>query len=354
MNGVMNSIVSSAARHFVVGFCLVLFGLDVARAQSTNTNTCVSPLNSDFFTKFTVVEAAEYVQTNASGAVPDGTNAFVFEGVVKLATNLSGSVTTAVLTVPGQSPVLMTEFGKSEFIFEVFTNALSNLTAAYPAGDYEFTVSNSTITVPLPAGYVPPNPPTLSDYAAAQAIDASNDFTLTWNAFVGGRRGDLISVSVDVDTGNGNFSSGDYGCPGQLDGTATSIVIPSNALSTNSTYRATIGFVRILTLDTNSIPGDALLGGMETITQTTLHTGPILNPAPPPILSNAAVLPGGGVQFNVMTTPGLTYTVQYNSDLSNPSGWTTLLTTNAVTNAVTFSYSPASGTAAGFYRAAQQ
>ena len=346
----MKIVIPASAIFSVVGFCLVTFGLGIARAQTTNT--CVSPLNSDFYSKFSVVEAADYVQTNAAGPVLNGTNAFEFAAAIKLSTNLTAS--TAVLTVPGQQPSLMKMFSSRQFIVEYATNAFTNLTSAFPDGDYQFTVSDNTVSVMLPAASVIPNAPGLSSYAADQSINAAEDFTLSWNPFNGGGVHDLITVSVTSDFGVGGFQSEPFGCPGALDGTASSILIPANTLTSNSTYSTEISFVKILTLDTNFIPGDALLAGTEADTQTTISTGPGLGATSAPVLTNAAWLPGGIVRFDLTTTPGLTYTVQFNQDLNNSAGWTPLLTTDAVANLVPFTNIPPAGATAGYYRVLQQ
>lgn len=71
------------------------------------------------------------------------------------------------------------------------------------------------------------------------------------------------------------------------------------------------------------------------------------------IFINVASLPGGQIRFDLPTEPGYNYTIQCNHDLNNPSGWTTLLATNATTALLSFTNAPPSGTQAGFYRALQ-
>jgi hypothetical protein len=347
----MKTTVPARAIFSVIVFCLVLFGLGVARAQTTNA--CISPLNSDFISKFSVVEAAGYIETNAAGPVLHGSNAFFFGATIKLSTNLTAS--SAVLTVPGQQPRLMVRGSSRQFTVDAATNAFTNLTSAFPGGDYQFTVSDMTITVTLPSGNALPNAPTLSNYAADQSIDVTKDFTLSWEPFNGGVGRDFISVILADESGQGsNFQSEPFGCPGALDGTSSSLFIPANTLASNTTYQAQISFVKVLTFDTNSIPGDALLAGTETDTVATISTGPGLGATSAPVLTNTAWLAGGSVRFDFTTTPGLTYTVQFNQDLVNPTGWTSLLVTDAVANIVPFTNSPPSGAAAGYYRVLQQ
>jgi hypothetical protein len=237
--------------------------------------------------------------------------------------------------------------GTGRFLFEVVTNSVSNAAALFPSGDYVFTISNNTTTVPVPAGGTLPNAPVLENFTAAQAIDPSKDFTLNWGAFSDATSGDYISVNV---TGlGGSFKTDDFGCPGSLNGTDTAAIIPANTLVSNQVYRVSILFVQVLTLDTNSVTGVALLAGTET--ETTLSISTLGAAASPLYLTNAAELSGGGVRFDLATTPGLTYTVQFNQSLNNPAGWTPLLVTNASGSSVSFTNPPPAGSGTGFYRA---
>jgi hypothetical protein len=339
----MIKIISGRAAALVLS--LFTFGLGLASGQTSNT--CTSPLNDGTYSKFSVIELAEYSQTNASGTVPFVSNSFAFEATIDLATNLSASA--ATLTLPGQTTATnMFMTGSGSFIVIALTNSFSNVTAAYPDGTYKFTISNTTTSVPLPAGSALPNAPTLSDYDAAQAIDPTKDFTLSWAPFTGGRTKDVITIVLTGSLGT-VFKSDDFGCPGALNGTSTSILIPSNTLSSSQTYRAEIGFVKVGTLDTNSVHGDALLAGTEAFTIATVATASETTSAP--VLTNTTRLSGGTIQFDLATTPGVTYTIQFNEDLNNSAGWSSLLTTDAVATSLTFTNTPPAGVNAGFYRA---
>jgi hypothetical protein len=335
-----------------VAFALVLFAGGAAPGQTNST--CTSPLSSDFFSRFTVVESAEYVQTNAAGPVLDGTNTFHFQAAASLNTNLTASA--ATLTVPGQAPQPMTPSSSRRFVVSVDTNSFDDLTATFPGGDYSFVISNQSTTVHFPAVSALPNAPALSDYQAAQTIDSTKDFTLAWDRFAGGDATDVITLVVaDKSSGQTVFETPRVACPGALDGAATSVLIPAGALSSNQIYTVDITFIRVLTFDTNSIAGDALLAGTEAETLITVATGPgaVVPPPSAPVLTNAAWLPGGSLRFDFTTTPGASYTLQFNQNLANPAGWISLLTTNAVANLTGFTNIPPPGAAAGFYRALQ-
>ena len=336
---------------FTVLFCLLAFG--PGRVSAQTSNTCVSPLNADFVTKYEIIEGANYVQTNSTGSVPASANSFGFEALIKLATNLDGTASTAVLSVPGGQPILMQQEGPTEFLTVLATNAFTNIAPVFPDGTYQFTIFTNTISVTLPDGAALPNPPTLSNYAADQSINAGKDYSLAWEPFITGGMLDLITVSLMSDTNGATvFKTGEYGCPGALDGTATSVTIPANTLSSNTTYRVEFEFVRVYIFDTTSVAESALLAGTESVMAATISTGSASTGASAPALENAALLPGGSVRFDVTTTPGLSYTIQFSSDLSNSSGWTGLQTTEATGSVLSFTNSPPLG--AGFYRVLQQ
>jgi hypothetical protein len=342
----MRTFILARATAFVLS--LFTFGLGVARGQVT-TNTCTNALNSGEYSRFSIIELAEYSQTSASAPVLASTNSFFFEAIADLATNLS--VTNATLTLPGagQEPKPLLSYVVDEFIMFAYSNSFADLISAYPDGSYVFKYSNTTETVSLPAGSTLPNAPTLSNYVAAQNINASQDYTLSWSPFTGAGSSDLIVVDLNSETNGVVFQSETAGCPGALDGTATSILIPANTLSSNQTYRAEIVFIKVFTLSSNTTTHITLLSGMETVTETTVSTGAVA--APSIVLSNATLLAGGGVQFDLTTTPGQFYEIQYNSNLSDPTGWTLVTGADATTTLTTFTIPTTSGGVPGFYRA---
>ena len=146
------------------------------------------------------------------------------------------------------------------------TDAFTNIAPVYPDGTYQFTIFDNTVSVTLPESTALPNPPTLSSYDADQAIDATKDFTLTWEPFQTGGKADYIDVTLVSDTNGArrSYKRGPSVHPGLLDGSSTSIVIPANTLASGTKYRTTIEFIKVYTFDTNSVPASALLAGTET------------------------------------------------------------------------------------------
>jgi hypothetical protein len=68
-------------------------------------------------------------------------------------------------------------------------------------------------------------------------------------------------------------------------------------------------------------------------------------------LINPALLSSGQVRFDLPTEPGYTYTIQFNQDLANPAGWTTVWSNSATSVLLSYTNLPTPGRQAGFFRA---
>ena len=69
------------------------------------------------------------------------------------------------------------------------------------------------------------------------------------------------------------------------------------------------------------------------------------------VMINASLLPSGQFRFDVPTESGVTYNILFNADLANPTNWTTVLTTNATANLLSYTNSLSAAAQGGFYRA---
>jgi hypothetical protein len=324
----------------------------VASSVAQTSNNCPSSLSSDFYSKFDVVQAVLYVQTNSSGPTLQGTNPYAFLATIALRTNLSA--TAATVSLPGKPPENMRRIDNQHFLFGTVTNSSANLLAAFPDGTYQFTIANSSWSVTLPQGIALPNTPTLLNYQAAQSIDSTKDFLLLWQGFAGGTSSDLISVDVRDPSGNSILRTPKYGCSGELDGTATSLLIPANALTNNQTYRVTIVFGKAGEFDTNSFPNVLLLAGTEAQNLITISTSPTGTAPQAGIgITNVMLLGGQNIRFDLLTTPGMHYTVQFNPGLQQPGGWINLLSGTASSTLTPVTDNPAASFLSGFYRAFQ-
>ena len=204
--------------------------------------------------------------------------------------------------------------------------ATSNaLEAAYPQGNYSFTVSaaasNQTVQVVLPAGMTQPNPPHITNFVAAQSLNATQAFTLGWDAFVGGYSTDYVYVVISSGSSN-VWKTPDPGVAGALNGTATTVTIPANSLQTNSSYTANIGFYHAVYGSNVTYVTGAM---RATVTQFTVNTVGSVRP----VITNM-VPSGGHYTFDIQTSAGQTLTVVSSTNCAQALGlWPILLTTNS-------------------------
>jgi hypothetical protein len=293
-------------------------------------------------TEFAISKLHFYQQTNANPPALDPDFPYLFSASTTLASNrTANSVTVAIPT--GAVSNLTQNFLHPEnyFLFTPFTS-LTSLNSTYPVGNYVFTVaaatSNQQVTVNLPAAVGNPNAPHVANFAAAQSVNAAQAFQLSWDPFQGGTAADSISVSIGE-----AFQSPAPGAPGALNGTATSLTIPAGTLQPNSNYSASISFLRFSGTSNASYTTSASLStatDFNLVTSSGSVTGPL-------VLTNAA-RSAGAFTFNVISSPGQTFTVEYSSTLLT-NQWLPLLTTNSASGLVRITH--AASNPYLFYRA---
>ncbi len=151
-------------------------------------------------------------------------------------------------------------FDPSYWSFDDFFTSQADLNAAYTNGLYRLSilgvnqgVQESSLNL---SGDSYPNTPQIQNFDAAQAIDATTNFTLQWNGS-GGGTSDWVMLEVDDALGNVVLSTPDFSETNALHGTVTSWVIPAGTLQASSTYTGQLVFARPVAVDTNSIPGAA-------------------------------------------------------------------------------------------------
>jgi hypothetical protein len=66
---------------------------------------------------------------------------------------------------------------------------------------------------------------------------------------------------------------------------------------------------------------------------------------------NPALLPSGQFRFDLPTEPGYTYAIQSKTSLTDPGGWTTLLSNKVTTALLSFTNTPPASAKSAFYRA---
>jgi len=273
-------------------------------------------------TSFTVGKLHSYNQSSTAAPVLDPDAPFAFMATTSLASNRTATAIALSLPTGSISNLAQVFMRPEDYYLYYFTTVSNTLETTFPRGNYVFGVasaqSNQQVTVSLPTTMTQPNAPHLTNYAALQAVNASQPVTLGWDAFSGGTASDFISVWV------GDWSSPDYGKPGTVNGTARSVTIPAGVLAANSNYTASVGFYGATWTSNATYTTGAYRATVTHFNLITTGTS-----APPPGVKNVS-LRGGFFGFDVDTTTGQALTVLYTTDSKLPvTQWQVLLTTNS-------------------------
>ena len=272
-----------------------------------------------------------YNEQLAAGAPTPMTDfAYAFSASTSLASNRTATaVTVAIPNAAGPTSLMQNPSSPEDFYFVDWTNSAPTFESLHPQGNYVFnatgTPNNLQGTVNLPTTMAQPNAPHVSNYNLAQQIDATRDFTLTWDPFTNGTASDFISVDIQDDSSQSVFRTPDFGAKGALNGTVKSVVIPAGKLTANTTNTANIVFYKWAAV-TNSTY--AAVAFRATETQVGLvTTGGVV--ATTPTVSNPT-WSANGLGFDVGTSANQVLKVRFTTDLSQPiSQWQTLFTTNS-------------------------
>jgi hypothetical protein len=297
-------------------------------------------------TTFVVGKAWEYDQNSAAAPALDPDAPYIFSALTVLASNRTATAITVMLPTSSVSNLVQNFLEPEDYYLFYFTTNLSALTTTFTAGNYLFNVASNTanqsVTVNLP-DVTQPNAPQVSNYTAAQAINPSQPFTLTWNAFTGGTSADYISVNI-----GDNFGTGGLGQTNALKGTATSFTIPAGTLQTNSNYDCSIGFYHAVVVS-NTVSKYVTEAYVATLTDFSINTAG--SAAAAPVLTNAA-WNAGIFGFDILTSPGQTLMVVSTTNLNSAvATWPVLLTTNSPGSKVHITDSRAKTSKYMFYRA---
>ncbi len=300
-------------------------------------------------TTFSLGKLFFFDQTDTNPPVVDPQAPYAFEGGTTLASNLTA--TNVSLTFPGNtmSNLFDDPLAPEDFSFYAAVTNLTNFNATYPAGNYTFNVqsaSNQPVTLNFPASLQQPNAPHLSNLTAAQSVDSTRPFLLTWDPFPGATAADYFYLYLVAGDSN-VFQTPNPGQTNALSGTATSVQIPTNSLSPGTSYMGFLGFERALTNSPSSNYSTVVFLLSDTTFNLTTTGGGA--PGGPLTLTNAS-WNGGVLTFAVASAVGQTFTIEYSTDLSS-GAWNPLLTTNSPTGLALIT-DPASGlNGSRFYRA---
>jgi hypothetical protein len=302
------------------------------------------------YTSFLVMKSYSYDQSSTAAPTPDPTAPYVFNASTMLASNRTATnITLTVPTTPAtvtnlqQNPVRLENY----YMFSLSNNA-AGFESAFPQGNYVFNVqavaSNQSVSVALPVSMQQPNAPHLTNYAAAQAVNPAQPFTLGWDAFTGGTSTDFVYLAVSLD-GTNVYETPSYLLgTNALPGTALWTNIPAGTLRSNTTYDASIMFVRAAYVTNNA-------GYSTSAIRATVTQFPIITLGTPLVLTNA-VRSGGVFSLDVLCAIGQTFTLLSSTNPALPAAqWSALLTTNSTVTRVHYSDPQSATNRALFYRA---
>ncbi len=232
-----------------------------------------------------IAKGRTLTQSSAAAPVPDALP-YTFQAFADVQ---NGAVTGGTLKLPGGTAQPLGLDSENPGLESVYAT-LAALDAAYPPGNYTLTINTvhdgvRTAPLALPAS-VFPGAPQVSNFAAAQDVDADAAFTLQWGAFPGGTVTDFIQVQVNTADYNTVFQTGQPGEAGALDGTATSVTIPVQTLQPGQHYIVSILFARFASAPSGY---GAAFSGFFSSTSASLVTR---NPSTAPDVKRLGVVKG--------------------------------------------------------------
>ena len=215
-----------------------------------------------------------FQQTNDLAGLPPA--ALGYEFVAGVTVETVGVVSSAMVSGPDSNPVTLLDQGDHR------TYSVSRPTATAPAldtfapwGRYDLAVqavdgTALAASVPLTAAGYPPSP-RIANLEAAQVIDGTADFTLTWDALSGPEPGDGLVLAVRDAAGRTWFETPGPAESGLLAGTNDRIQIPSLTLPSGVALTGVLRCLRVELLDTNTIPGAVIYSGTFSETRFPLN-----------------------------------------------------------------------------------
>ncbi len=209
--------------------------------------------------EYLIVKGQVFTQTSTGVPMPR-LDEPPFEFSASVSPSSEGNVISATLQKPNGSTVALTTnaMDGSEFRLEGRYATKGALDTAFPNGTYHLdivTAHQGTKSLTRATGSEDyPSTPHISNWTALQNTQAGSDVNVTWDAFVGGTANDYVQFSIDEETGDSIFETGNPGEATALNGTNTSATIPGGTLQPGRTYRARVLFARG-SFETTAYPG---------------------------------------------------------------------------------------------------
>ncbi len=293
--------------------------------------------NSSFFFSKTV----NYLQTGAGTATNDPILGAVAFGFFNLPGD-SLSTTVVTLKVPTANPfafklpVLSPMAGTKDFSVRMFQDKFASrgeLDDAYPAGTYQMELRNSAVVVTNSAGLLVsatgyPPIPHFSNFTNTQTIDATQDFSLNWDAYsVATTNSEFVSLNVYNTTGDLVFHAPDDCRNVKLAPNASGIVIPSQTLTNGQNYTAELTFDHLTDKDKimAGVPGFGFTT-LSRVTRLVMNASGGNNTTSAAKFTKITFATEVGLTIDLNCTPGKLLVLE--SAPTAGSEFTTLLTTN--------------------------
>jgi len=301
---------------------------------------------------YTVTKLFEYSQTSAEEVVPRSGIPGLF-GVTLQSPPAGPAVTNGSITLPDATTKNLT----NQIGFLTLSGQFDTLAAlegAYPEGSYTVRFNQTgqpERVIPMTMPATPSAVPKIVNYADAQAIDASHDFTLQWNAFSPQGPGAFIRLIITDELGNLTFLAPNPCVPRTLDPAATSIVIPANYFRPEVNYNGQLQFGLNFYNSITDVPQMAGYGAVQRNTSFALKAAGAGGPVARANFTSYRVLPNGHPEFNFSGTAGKIYTIHRTASLTSPS-WSVLSpVTMSASGTAVFEDTDAALSFPAFYRA---
>ena len=309
---------------------------------------CATALRAADVSVYAVTKAQSFTQTSTAAPVVLPTAGFTFGAIISPST--ATSVTSATLRLPDAT---VKTFGPISGIGPLAVgeqfDTLAAMTAVYGSGNYTFNIQAVNDGARSPTlsltGNSFPNTPTITNFTAAQNIDWTQAFTVTWGAFVGGNSSDYIQLVIERSNGTRLFATPDFGATGALTGTATSATIPANTFVPGQSYKATLTFGNVIAINLTAYGFFDFVPGATAFAKTTEF--PMAAPGTTPILKIKKGTVAGSFDLTWNADIGRAYDLRRSQDFVT---WTRVALVTATANTVTETDTPAATLTKRFYR----
>ncbi len=270
-------------------------GVSLAGQASGMFYTATDLPGNTAVTGYFFIKGRGYRQT---GENPVGTNMFGCDPLLELG-GYNRIRQAAIATPAGGSARLVPDEWDPSLGLEATYASKTDLDLYFPNGTQTFNVTtlpgaNQAYILTTGPTDDYPEPPTITNLAALQAINPAAPVTISWTALAGwsNMRAEGISVSeIEIENDSGNET---YGVDPWSMTSASGHTIPADTLWPGRTYRVTVTFSKVTDLDMTTHPGAFGAAGFSSINEFTIKTtGTAIMPAV------ALSRTGSGVNLNV-------------------------------------------------------